>query len=137
MNIFLIDDDDLSRFLTQHTLLLEEAQLHIETFPSAMEALGALKAAGNEVPDIILLDLNMPVMDGWQLLEALGPLMPRLLDRCRIYILTSSLDLADSERAKAYALVSGLIHKPLKSEDIEVIFSQYPTPGKGNPEKKK
>lgn len=54
-----------------------------------------------------------------------GPLQPKLSNRCSIYILTSSLDLSDTVRMKDYPIVSDLIHKPIKSGDIQFKFFQY------------
>jgi CheY-like chemotaxis protein len=126
MKIFIIDDDQLSSFLTQYTLLLEDTQLSISIFFSGTEALEVLQTSEEELlPDIIFLDLNMPIMDGWEFLDALGAYAPAIRGRCRIYILTSSLDTTDTERAKEYAIVSGLIHKPLKSEDMALIFAWF------------
>lgn len=126
MNIFLIDDDHLSLFLVKNTLDLEDTTHTVETFLHGSEALEALcKRNEADVPGIIFLDLNMPFMDGWSFLDTLEPLIPKLANRCKIYILTSSLDTADADRMKAYPMVSGLLHKPITSEDLQLIFNQY------------
>ncbi|ALJ00198.1 response regulator [Rufibacter tibetensis] len=125
MKIYIIDDDGLSLFLTENVLLLEDASLEIKTFLSGTTALKALQTGGEDaIPDIIYLDLNMPVMDGWEFLDALVPLFPTVENRCRVYILTSSLDVSDTARSKEYGLVSGLIHKPLSCEEARMIVFQ-------------
>ncbi|GAB3196138.1 CheY-like chemotaxis protein [Pontibacter aydingkolensis] len=129
MRIFLIDDDRLSIFLTESMLALEGFTHETKSFLSAAEALEALGSGGDDaVPDLIFLDLNMPVMDGWGFLDALAAaqLNSKIKAKCSIYILTSSLDLADTLKTERYPLVSGLIHKPIKSEEIKFIFSQHP-----------
>lgn len=73
---------------------------------------------------MVLLDLNMPVMNGWEFLDALVPYEQELRGSCHIYILTSSLALADLEKSKRYNLVAGLIHKLLDSGEIRTIRSQ-------------
>ncbi|RTQ52124.1 response regulator [Hymenobacter gummosus] len=123
MTIYLIDDDSLGNYLTETLLRLENVGGEICTYESAEEALHALLRRP-EPPRLIFLDLNMPVMSGWDFLDALEPHQPRLLGRCRIYILTSSLALADMERARSYELVSGLIHKPLDREEIRAIQAE-------------
>lgn len=125
MRIFIIDDDPLSTFLAQTVLTLEEPAHDITAFDSGIEALEVITAGPeNAIPELIFLDLNMPIMDGWAFLDALAPLKEKLQERCTIYILTSSLDTADTLRVEEYSIVSGLIHKPITTEDVGIIFSQ-------------
>ncbi len=126
MKVFLIDDDRLSVFVTQHLLSLEENIGEINTFLSAKDTLDALFNGGeSQFPDIIFLDLNMPIMDGWDFLDALEPIKSSLQDKCKIFILTSSLDTSDTEKIKDYPMVSYLIHKPIRREDIHFIISSF------------
>lgn len=125
MDILLIDDNSTSVFLTEMMLKREGLSDNIRSFLAAEEALGYLKGLMPAwVPDVIFLDLNMPVMDGWEFLEALKPHEPELADRCRIYVLTSSLASSDATKAKKYPLVSGLIHKPVDSQMLQVIRAE-------------
>ena len=125
MKTYLIDDDSLAIYLTELLLRTEGFSNSICTFQSAEEALRTLVAEKKEtVPEVVFLDLNMPAMNGWQFLDALAPYEEALRGTCHIYILTSSLALNDLEKAKHYDLVSGLIHKPLDSEEIRAIQAQ-------------
>ncbi len=93
MRIFIIDDDHFSIFLTASLLTLENATWEVNTYLSAIEALEALESGAVEAfPEIILLDLNMPVMDGWDFVAALQQKYSELPKRCGLYILTSSVD---------------------------------------------
>ena len=122
MKVFIIDDDALSSFLTRHWLVREGLGEDVQTFISAEEALTTIEQCPDELlPQVILLDLNMPVMSGWELLDALAPQAARLKNRTQIYILTSSLDLNDEVRSGDYDLVAAFIHKPIKTEDIHLI----------------
>ncbi|GAB3861872.1 response regulator [Hymenobacter terrigena] len=125
MKTYLIDDDDLAIYLTETLLRAEGFSNCICTFQSAREALDKLVGRSQAVPKVVFLDLNMPLMNGWQFLDALTPYQEALRGNCHIYILTSSLALKDLEKSKQYALVAGLIHKPLDSEEIRAIQSRF------------
>ncbi|GAB2860870.1 response regulator [Hymenobacter ruber] len=125
MKTYLIDDDELAIYLTEHLLRAEGFSNCICTFQSAQEALDKLVGRKQAMPQVVFLDLNMPLMDGWQFLDALTPYQEALRGTCHIYILTSSLALNDLEKSKQYDLVAGLIHKPLDSEEIRAIQSQF------------
>ena len=73
MKTCLIDDDDLASYLTEHLLRAEGFSSCICTFQSAREALDKLVGKKQRVPQVVFLDLNMPMMDGWQFLDALVP----------------------------------------------------------------
>ncbi|GAB3196741.1 CheY-like chemotaxis protein [Pontibacter aydingkolensis] len=125
MKTYSIDDDHISNFLTEKVLEEAEFSTEIQSFLSAEDALNFIKQDYEaNVPDIIFLDLNMPMMNGWDFLDALAPYKDNLLGKCHVYILTSSLDTSDTARSKDYDLVSGFIHKPLTLEDVQVILAE-------------
>jgi CheY-like chemotaxis protein len=122
MLTYIIDDESISRFVAEQVLRQAGFTAPIRLFAKAEKALHFLVShLPTEVPELILLDLNMPLMNGWQFLEALRPHAAALAGRCHIYILTSSLALADTARAKDFAFVSGIIHKPLDKEEVQGI----------------
>jgi len=120
MRTVLIDDDATGVF--QREGLGE----NLTAFLSPVEAVAFLReqALAGTAPQVILLDLNMPAMSGWDVLEALQPLQPHLLGQCAVYILTSSLAPADTNRAREYPLVVELLHKPLDQAKIQAIHAQ-------------
>lgn len=128
MQTVLIDDDATTVFLTQR--LFERAGLEqtLTTFLSPIEAVAFLREQTlvGAVSLVVLLDLNMPLMSGWDVLEALKPMESQLLGRCVVYILTSSLAPADTARADEHPLVAGLLHKPLTQHQIHTIHAQAP-----------
>jgi len=126
MLTYLIDDDVISLYLAEHVLSLEDFASDIQLFPTAETALNALvEHLPAQVPQVIFLDLNMPIMDGWGFLEALEPYVPVLQQRCRIYILTSSLLLDDTVRAQQYPLVAGVLCKPLDTAEVQAIKALF------------
>lgn len=123
MKVFIIDDEQVSLFLTQRMLVLEGGVKgnDIHTFLSGREALSVLSSCRQaDYPDALLLDLDMPEMDGWQFLDALAPAEERFLKNCSIYILTSSLNPADEERAGQNPLISGFFEKPISAENARL-----------------
>ena len=124
MKVFIIDDDEISIFLTERSIQLGGYDVNLKTFLSAEDALAIIrKAQPEELPDIIFLDLNMPTVNGWEFLEKFEQLsLEKSLEKCLIYILTSSLDTADIAKADDNILVKGFIHKPIDREDMAVIL---------------
>ncbi|MBD2769077.1 response regulator [Hymenobacter sp. BT664] len=134
MDVLLIDDDSIGVFLTERLLKREGFTKNIASYSSAEAALSFLQQAEpDHLPQVIFLDLNMPVMDGWDFLEALKPQEEQLLGRCFIYILTSSLAHSDAERIVDFPLVAGLIHKPLDSRQIQAVRTQVEAPDPAGP----
>ena len=125
MLTYLIDDDTVSLFVAEQTLRLQGFMDPIITFVGAEAAWAYLQPRLiSDPPAFIFLDLNMPVMDGWVFLDLLAPHAAALKDWCRIYLLTSSLALPDTEKAQGHALVQGIIHKPLDEVTIQAIVQE-------------
>ena len=123
MQTLLVDDDSISIFLTEKLFQREGFSQGLRSFQSPEQALSyVLRAAEQQqLPDVILLDLNMPVLNGWDFLAALQPYETQLAGRCFIYILTSSLSPTDKVRSQSISLVTDFIAKPLDGPQIQVI----------------
>ncbi len=115
----IVDDDDIFQFLTQKVIRETNLVHHIKMFSNGLEAIDFLKSvrsAPEQLPEIILLDLNMPIMDGWGFLEEYILLKPHLPKQITIYIISSSISPVDIEKAKAMSEVSAFFIKPVTKD---------------------
>ncbi|QZK91012.1 response regulator receiver domain-containing protein [Flavobacterium tiangeerense] len=121
----IVDDDDIYQFTT--SLLLKKTDLvnKIIVFSNGLKAINFLKdEMGNieNIPDILFLDVNMPVMDGWEFLEEYLIIKPMIPKTIVIYMVTSSVDEKDVLRAKSISALSGYLVKPISSQNIEEVI---------------
>jgi CheY-like chemotaxis protein len=122
--ILLIDDDKNDNFYHEREINKANHELTVITKTSGMEALEYLKSKQNK-PDLIFLDINMPIWDGWAFLLEYSQLDKEIQSGIKIMVLTSSRNPTDELRAKAWGFVSGFIIKPLSKEIISDIIKKY------------
>ena len=123
--IMLIDDDPLCILISTKIIELNPA-LKVISFSNAAAALSQLKewyVSGSEMfPDFIFLDINMPVMDGWQFLEETLKLPEGFRERCNVIMLSSSVNPIDVRKAKEYKRVSDFVSKPLTIDKVQSLM---------------
>ncbi len=78
-------------------------------------------AASDNIPEIIFLDINMPVMNGWDFLEEFEKIKNSFKPLPRIFILSSTVDPEDYRKAKSFSTVADFISKPLMKEFLDRI----------------
>jgi CheY-like chemotaxis protein len=125
-SICIIDDDDIYLYLSKKTIHKFNPAILISTFENGQEAITAFQnmiLASELLPDIILLDINMPIMDGWQFMDNYKLLKTQIHQDVSIFISSSSLDPADIERSKKHEEVKGFLHKPLDTETLVRIYN--------------
>lgn len=127
--IWVIEDDPIQVFIAKRMLTNMGISQSIRTMDNARDALEVLhnlatsKDNKSQSPDIIFLDINMPQMDGWQFLKEFEKLS--ISSKIDIYLLTSSIDPRDAKRARACDIVEDYLIKPVKMENLQVIFDKY------------
>lgn len=117
-NVLLIDDDSTFQFIGK--ALLKYVGIPPENIQSALSgkhAMDLLTSAGQSLPDLILLDLNMPIMDGFGFLDAFNKLEHPEKDKSKIIVLTSSHNSADMERVRKFGITKYMT-KPLQEEAL-------------------
>ncbi|MDT7828685.1 response regulator [Pricia sp. S334] len=115
----IIDDDAIAVFGLKRAMAAVDFTSELSTFGHGLDALehfGQLLEDGSELPSLIFIDLNMPVMGGWYFMEEFIKLIPSKKDRPEVFIMTSSLDIRDVEKAKYLGLEDHYIIKPITSD---------------------
>ena len=125
-DVFVIDDDIIFHFIIKKLLLNNEINVVPTFFENGMDAIEGLKRkldSGENQPDLILLDINMPILDGWQFLEEFKVLKKLLNKEIVIYIISSSDNQYDLDKAKDYTEeVTDYYLKPMSGDEIKAIF---------------
>jgi CheY-like chemotaxis protein len=127
-SILLVDDDEATNFL--HKIIIKDAgcseYVHVaNNGKRAIEYLSSVTGGKYPQPDLIFLDINMPVMDGWEFLEAYQELPEDQRAKMVLVMLTSSLNPDDDIKARGYKEVSGFRNKPLTVGILDEIINEY------------
>ncbi len=121
-----IDDDPIFVFGVKKVMQVIDFCNSIMVFRNGKEALDNLSAIISQtesLPDVIILDLNMPILDGWQFLDEFTKIPCE--KKITIYIASSSVDPEDTLRAKSYEMVSNYIVKPISIDVLKDILNDF------------
>jgi CheY-like chemotaxis protein len=117
-----IDDDPISNLVCERMIKTNRYAQEVISFLQAEEGLKFLQniiaSDANGWPEIIFLDINMPEMDGWEFLEHYQQLPESFRNRCKLFMLSSSIDKEDIQKSTQYADVQGYITKPLTRANL-------------------
>jgi CheY-like chemotaxis protein len=119
LTVCLIDDDDIYRFAVRRIIELVNPQQKVLVFANGKEAIDFFTEENvplEQLPDLIFLDINMPVMNGWEFLEAYNLVKPGLLKPISIYLVSSSVDEVDKIKSQSFQTVTEFITKPINKE---------------------
>lgn len=119
-SIILIDDDPINNLINKRLISKLDIADQVEEFLEAEKALGRIQSLTDSENILILLDINMPVMNGWDFLNAYLNKFKERNDR--IIMLSSSIDFQDRQKAKQFTCVEGFIEKPLTPEKFKNII---------------
>ena len=122
VHILLIDDDEINNFISIKLIKKALSNAEISSCLNGKLAIEELteiqKNSPEKLPDFILLDINMPIMNGWEFLDEYKRLEIDTTGRSKIFIISSSVFSNDISRARSYPLVKNFISKPLSVEKI-------------------
>lgn len=118
---YILDDDKIFIFVLKKVIAKNNNFKTIIDFKNGEDVLNLLKNDSN-LPNIIFLDLNMPIIDGWQFLERIEKLDYK--DKLNIFIMSSSIDKEDIEKSKKYSTVKDFISKPINNDKLNQLLQK-------------
>ena len=126
VSILLVDDDEINNFISikliKKVLLNTEITACLNGRFAIDELIEINRKDPSKLPDYILLDINMPIMNGWEFLDEYQKLNIDVAGKTRIYIISSSVFSNDISKAKTYSSVKDFVSKPLNIEKINELF---------------
>lgn len=128
-----VDDDPTNNLVCQFILRRNFPNADIQLFTEPLKALNYIKEEYPKVDPvdvILLLDINMPILSGWEFLDAFAAFSTKIHSRFSIFIVSSSVDERDKEQAERNPFVTGFLCKPLAIETLKQLLA----PGTGNPQ---
>ncbi len=119
--ILIIDDDPLTNKFNEMIIRKLHPEIEVKTLLSAREGIEYFEAPNNTPPQLILLDLNMPVMNGWEFIDE----FMNLNIKTGIILVTSSDDPYDRKKAERYEQVKDYLVKPLSKDNLSELFNKH------------
>ncbi|MBN8641375.1 MAG: response regulator [Flavobacteriales bacterium] len=124
--ILCVDDDPITLMLCKKVIAKANFTGEIESAKDGVEALKFFdtinnESKGDDYPELIFLDLNMPIMDGWEFLDEFSKNLSQAFPKTKIIVLSSSIDPKDINKSKNYPMVLDFLPKPITVEMLNNI----------------
>lgn len=124
--ILIVDDDPIVRMIIQKMIHNMDSSVNCHQCDNGEVALSVLETLRETIDDIVvLLDINMPVLNGWGFLDNLKKINLNSFTKFQLYIVTSSTDESDMLKAQSYPVIKKFYQKPLSKQDIEEILNTH------------
>lgn len=126
IKLAVVDDDEVFQLIIRKQIEMNDLTCQIMPFLNGQDILDFLTENHNNnqaLPDVIMLDVNMPIMDGWEFLDAYRDLSPDLRKQIRLYMVTSSVIQSDIDKAKKDKNILRFISKPISNQQLAEIIS--------------
>jgi CheY-like chemotaxis protein len=128
-NVLLVDDDDVTLMICKLRLKKSQFCEDVYTADNGEEAIQFFRDQVNlppserTIPELIFLDINMPILNGWDFLEEFDRSFSPMFPHIKIKILSSSVDPKDQEKAAKHPLIMGFITKPLTDDNLKELLN--------------
>lgn len=126
---FLVDDDEINNFICVNIIQKMGFADEVTAFESGSDALSKLEELAKEhpeqLPQVLFLDINMPIMNGWDFLEEYTKIKKEHSFSMSLFMLSSSIYQADVDKSKEYDDVTDFVTKPLREDSLNEITSKY------------
>ncbi len=126
----IVDDDEIFQFTLTRVINYNKQVERIINFSDGEKAIQYLtdnKVTNENIPDIIFLDSNMPILDGWQFIEEYKSIKTEIKKKIVIVMWSSSINPIDTERASKISEISNYLIKPIKLEEVKTFFDDLET----------
>jgi len=126
-SVLLLDDNLATNYFHKKIIEKSNSVERVLEFRSGINALKYLEQDGIEPPELIMVDINMPIMSAWEFLEKLQKLKKESKIKTKVILLSTSLSPADKEKADKIPLIKEVLLKPLTKDSIHNVFEDILT----------
>lgn len=121
--VLFIDDDEIQSFIVSNLFRRASIEVNLQSFLNGKEAIDYLESCSPEAfPEFVFVDLNMPVMDGFEFISRFEKKFSAKFNSTKVYVLSSSIRDDDKEKTMAYSFVKDFISKPISADVLKGIF---------------